>query len=77
MLTLAPCTVKAARIFVGHHHRHHDPPAGGLFAVAVECAEVVVGVAIIGRPVARMLQDGRTAEVTRLCVIERGADARA
>lgn len=27
----------------------------------------LVGVAIVGRPVARMLQDGYTCEVTRLC----------
>mgnify|MGYP006888295455 CR=1 FL=1 len=30
----------------------------------------VVGVAIVGNPVARMLDDGFTAEVTRLCVLD-------
>ena len=40
---------------------------GGLFALAAVKGEQIVGVAIIGRPVARMLQDGYTAEVTRLC----------
>jgi len=38
-----------------------------LFAVAAAVDHVVVGVAIIGRPVARRLDDGYTAEVTRLC----------
>lgn len=38
--------------------------------VAVASSDAVVGVAIIGKPVARMLNDGLTAEVTRLCVLE-------
>ena len=37
--------------------------------MAVSEGEAVRGVAIIGRPVARMLQDGWTAEVTRLCTL--------
>ena len=49
------------------NHRHHRAPQGGLFAVAVSDACMVRGVAIVGRPVARMLADGWTAEVTRLC----------
>jgi len=31
----------------------------------------MVGVAIVGRPVARLLDDGYTAEVTRCCVLEK------
>lgn len=68
---IIPTTIKAARIFVARHHRHHDPDRGGLFACAVEHGGEVVGVAVVGRPKARMLQDGRTAEVTRLCVSPR------
>lgn len=48
------------------HHRHHRPAQGGLFAVACAQDGEVCGVAVIGRPVARMLSDGWTAEVTRL-----------
>ena len=68
-LRLVPCTLKDAREFVRRHHRHHNAPQGGLFAVAcaAEESETLSGVAIIGRPVARMLDDGWTAEVTRLC----------
>lgn len=66
-LHLVPVTLKEARQFVADFHRHHRPPAGGLFAVAVSDSEKIRGVAIIGRPVARMLADGFTAEVTRLC----------
>lgn len=41
---------------------------GGLFAIGLEERGEVIGVAIVGRPVARMLQNGYTAEITRLCV---------
>lgn len=66
-LSLAPITLKEARQYVADHHRHHRPPQGGLFAVAVSDGAAIRGVAIIGRPVARRLQDDFTAEVTRLC----------
>ena len=65
-LMLVPCTISDASAFVAQHHRHHRPPQGGLFAVSVAEGESVVGVAIVGRPVARRMQDGWTAEVTRL-----------
>jgi hypothetical protein len=52
--------------YVAQHHRHHAPPVGGLFAVAAALGGGIVGVAIVGRPVARSLQDGFTAEVTRV-----------
>lgn len=65
-LRVCPITISAAIEFVREHHRHHKPPVSGLFAVACSDGQKIVGVAIIGRPVARMLQDGHTAEVTRL-----------
>jgi L-amino acid N-acyltransferase YncA len=65
-LMLVPTTLRAARAFVERNHRHHRPPQGGLFAVAVAHGDQVVGVAIVGRPVARRLADGWTAEVTRV-----------
>ena len=66
-LRVVPCTITRARAFVAEHHRHLAPPISGLFAVGVARGEELVGVAIVGRPVARELQDGRTAEVTRVC----------
>ena len=69
-LVLQPITFREACAFVREHHRHHKPPQGHLFSVAVNDGEKVVGVATIGRPVARMLQDGFTAEVTRVCIVE-------
>lgn len=61
-------TVSAAKRYVGVWHRHSSVPQGGLWAVA--CAlpgkSEPCGVAIVGRPVARMLQDGATCEVIRV-----------
>lgn len=67
MIALQPITQKEAFAFIVNHHRHHQAPQGWLFGVAANDGEQVVGVAVVGRPVARMLQDGYTAEVTRLC----------
>lgn len=68
-LCLVPTTLRAASAFVAQHHRHHRPPQGGLFAVACAAGDQVCGVAIVGRPLARLLADGWTAEVTRLCTL--------
>ena len=65
-LVIVPCTITEAKEFVRRHHRHHIPPQGALFAVAASIGADVVSVALVGRPVARRLQDGFTAEVIRL-----------
>ncbi len=66
-LRVVACTIGQARAFVAAHHRHLKPPPGGLFAVGVALHGQLVGAAIVGRPVARQLQNGETAEVTRVC----------
>ncbi len=67
-LRLRPTTISEAKAIVGRWHRHNGVPQGGLFAVACEDGSGVIrGVAIVGRPAARVLDDGRTCEVTRLC----------
>jgi hypothetical protein len=68
-LALQPVTLKEAAAWVRQHHRHHGPDRGGLFAVAAGDGARVLGVVVIGRPKARMLQDGYTCEVTRCCVL--------
>lgn len=67
MLELQPITYEEACEFIRLHHSHHLPPQGWKFGVAVNDGEKVVGVATVGRPVARRLQDGWTLEVTRCC----------
>lgn len=66
-LTLAPIDFADAADFVRHHHRHHTPPQGHKFSIAAVANDQVVGVVIVGRPVARRRDDGQTLEVTRLC----------
>jgi hypothetical protein len=66
-LTIIPCELNEANAFVRMHHRHHRPAVGHRFSIAVAEGERVCGVAIIGRPVARRLDDGWTLEVNRCC----------
>ena len=65
-LHLVPTTISDACAYVAQYHRHHRAPQGGLFAIAVATDTGICGVAIVGRPVARMANDGWTAEVTRV-----------
>ena len=67
MLTLVPVSFKDAQVFVDKHHRHHAAPQGHKYSIAVSNGEKVVGVVIVGRPVARGFDDGWTLEVTRNC----------
>lgn len=66
-LMLSPISFADAAAFVRSHHRHHTPPVGHKFSIAAMLGDRVVGVAIVGRPVARMRDDGLTLEITRLC----------
>lgn len=64
-LRIVPVTFAEACAFVTTWHRHHQPPVGHKFSLGVAAGERLVGVAIVGRPLARHLQNGRTLEVTR------------
>lgn len=66
-LQLTPITLREANAFVARHHRHHKPTRGCIVTLAVSDDSGVRGVAIVGRPVARRLQDSWTAEVNRVC----------
>ena len=68
-MTIVPITLKQARAFVREHHRHNKKPVGHKFSVGLMLDGVLVGVAVAGRPVARMLDDGTTIEVTRTCTL--------
>ena len=66
-LTIVPVSLRDAASYVSQYHRHHKPPQGGKFAVAVaDDTETIRGVAIVGRPVSRILDDSWTAEVLRV-----------
>lgn len=62
-----PLELKEANAFVDRLHRHHDPVYRDKFRVGAWKDGKLVGVVQIGRPVSRMLDDGKTVEVTRLC----------
>lgn len=66
-LSITPITIKEANLFVANLHRHNKPVAGAKFAIAVSEGDKVVGVALVGRPVARTLDNGWTLEVNRCC----------
>ena len=66
-LCITPINLDEANAFVATHHRHHKPVPGAKFCIAASDGETVRGVAIVGRPVARMSDDGLTLEVNRCC----------
>ena len=66
-LYVCPVTLAEANAFVAKHHRHHKPVPGCKFALAVAEDDEIVGVALVGRPVARHYDDGWTLEVNRTC----------
>lgn len=79
------------KAFITAHHRHNAPPISHKFSVGVEadiahtCLRCwtargqwpsrLVGVAVVGRPVARHLDDVATVEVTRTCVVDGARNA--
>lgn len=65
-LRIVPVRHAAANDFVRRLHRHNRPTLGAIFCVGVADDELR-GVAIVGRPVARRLDDGTTVEILRVC----------
>lgn len=60
-------TLREANLFVQQHHRHHKPARGARAVLGVQNElSQLVGVALVGRPVSRMLQREDVLEVTRL-----------
>lgn len=68
LLQIMPCDFQTAVKFVGEHHRHNKPPVGHKFSIACYDGDRLCGVAMVGRPVGRFLDDGLTLEVNRCCI---------
>lgn len=68
-LKIVPLVLREANDFVELWHRHSSRTSndGGKFAIGLTLDGQLVGVAIVGRPVARMLQVEGAAELLRLC----------
>jgi hypothetical protein len=67
MFTLLRIRQQHAFDFIDALHRHHKAPQGAVFYLAATKGETIVGVAVVGRPVARGFDPDAVAEVTRLC----------
>lgn len=66
-LVVVPCELAEANAFVAEHHRHHQPIHRCRFSLAVaDEGGTVRGVAMVGRPVSRHLDNGWTCEVRRV-----------
>ena len=67
-LSLKPITLAEAKAYVESKHRNHKAPLGHKMSIGViDDKGDLRGCVVVGRPVARALDDGFTAEVTRCC----------
>lgn len=66
-LRVIPITLKEANAFVTKFHRHHKKVPGCRFCLGAERGQELVGVAIVGRPVGRHVNQYAVCEVSRLC----------
>lgn len=69
-MNLKPVTLRQANEFVQQHHRHNAATQGHKFSIGLESDGALIGVVIVGRPLARYCDDGYTAEILRVCVLE-------
>ncbi len=68
-MQIVPIYHADANEYVRRWHRHSRPTLGAIFCTAVEGDEGICGVAIVGRPIARHLDDGMTLEILRVATI--------
>lgn len=66
-LKIRPIDFRSAADFITRNHRHHKAPIGHKFSISCYDGDRLCGVAMVGRPVSRHLDDGETLEVNRLC----------
>ena len=67
-MIIRPITLRLANAFVREHHRHCKVAQGCKFNLAAIGDDgEILGVVIVGRPIARHNDDGITGEITRLC----------
>ena len=65
---LIPLKRKQAQNFINEFHRHHKAPIADIFRIGLVCNKKLIGCTMVGRPVARGLDNGLTLEVNRCCV---------
>lgn len=62
-----PIELKEAQAYINQYHRHHQAAHRDKFRIAASDGDSIIGVIQVGRPVSRILDDGHTLEVLRLC----------
>ncbi len=63
-----PIELKEAQTYINQYHRHHQAAHRDKFRIAASNdGKDIIGVIQVGRPVSRVLNDGHTLEVLRLC----------
>lgn len=67
---LYPINLSTAKKFINDYHRHNVAPIGWKFGIGLKCKDKLIGVICVGRPIARSLDNGITAEVIRSCVLD-------
>lgn len=69
-MRIVPISLKQANDFVETHHRHNKKVVSHKVSIGLEENGELVGVGIAGIPIARLLDDGKTLELRRICVKE-------
>lgn len=65
---VVPLSFRQVCVYVRAHHRHAKAPRGGkVFLGLRDLTGALVGVAVLGRPVARAFDPEEVAEITRTC----------
>jgi hypothetical protein len=68
--SVTPLTLKEANEFVDHHHSHNKRVQGYKFAIGAIYDGKLVGVSICGRPISATLDNKKTIELLRSCVLD-------
>jgi hypothetical protein len=66
--TFVPIELKQANRFISMYHGHNGPVKRAKFQIGLMEGEELIGVAVAGRPVARLLGGRLTIEILRTCV---------
>lgn len=73
-LELVPVTLTDAKRLVNEHHRHSETTEKQTwkFCTGIAVDGDLVGIAMVGRPTARGLDQKLDVEITRVCITEKG-----
>ncbi len=67
-LQVKPVEFAIAKEFVAKYHKHNKAPVGWKYGASIWNGTNQIGVAMVGRPVARAIDSTKVVEVNRLCI---------